>query len=176
MKLFAWAALAALLLLTSPARADQSAYLTNGYSLLHHLCEQEEPLDLILIVKTAPKDVADFAHEVSRTTKSDVALLDQLQDRDKSLRFDQTGLPKFEDDTRGSIRADKQHLLLFGTTGPSFARALLVTQIEAGTYGMNLAQVLADAEPNAHRAAVVRKIGNRWEKIRDEAYRLLNAQ
>ena len=90
-------------------------------------------------------------------------------------RFDRRGLPQFEEDTRESIQGDKEHLLLFGTSGSAFVRAILVTQIEAGTYGMNLAKVLADAEPDTHRAAVVRKIGNRWEKLRDRAYALLNA-
>jgi hypothetical protein len=158
------------------ADQDQQRYLTNGYSLLHHLCEQEKPLDLILTVKTTPKDVADFAHSVSRTAKADAELLEDLQEHDKSLRFDQTGMPSFENDTRTSIRGDKQHMLLFGTTNASFARALLVTQTEAGTYGMNLAKVLADAEPDAHRADVVRKVGASFEKIRDRAYRLLGSQ
>ena len=103
-------------------------------------------------------------------------LLDDLQDHDKAIRFDQKGLPQFELDTRDSIKADKQHMLLFGTTDKNFARALLVTQTEAGTYGMNLAKVLADAEPNPHRAATLQKISASWEKLRDKAYRLLNEQ
>ncbi len=178
MKLLLGGALAALLVLASPLRAadeDKGHYLTNGYSLLYKLCEQEKPLDMILIVKTTPKEDADFLHQVSATAKQDISLLDQLQDHDKSLSFDHPGLPQFEKDTRESIKADKQHMLLFGTSGSAFVRAILVTQTEAGTYGMNLAKVLADAEPDAHRAAIVRKIGDRWEKIRDRAYALLNA-
>jgi hypothetical protein len=178
MKFLLLGAVFSLFLFTVSANAsqDQKVYLTNGYGLLHHLCEQEEPLDMILIVKTAPKDVADFAHEVSRAAHANAALLEDLQDHDKSLRFDQPGLPQFEEDTRTSIRADKQHMLLFGTTNAAFARALLVTQIEAGTYGMNLAKVLADAEPDARRAAVVRKVSASFEKIRDKAYRLLGSE
>jgi hypothetical protein len=178
MKLPFGCVLIALALALLPARAgdDNARYLNNGYSLLHNLCDQETQLDMILIVKTAPKDVADFAHEVSRAAKANEALLEDLRDHDKAIRFNQSGLPKFEVDTRESIKGDKQHMLLFGTKGSAFARALLVTQIEAGTYGMNLAKVLADAEPNPHRAAVLQKISARWGKIRDKAYRLLNAQ
>jgi hypothetical protein len=169
---------AAFLLLLAPLRADNHGqpYFNNGYSLLHSLCDQEKSLDMILIVKTTPKDVADFAHEVSKASKESLDLLEDLQDHDKAIRFDQTGLCQFELDTRASIKDGKQHLLLFGTTDKNFARALLVTQIEAGGYGMNLAKVLAAAEPNAHRAAVAQKISARWEKLRDKAYRLLNAQ
>jgi hypothetical protein len=167
----------AVLLLVAPVRADDSqAYLNNGYSLLHNLCDQEKSVELILVVKTTPKDVADFAHEVSKSAGNDLDLLDDLRDHDKAIRFDRGGLPQFELDTRASIKADKQHMLLFGTTNSAFARALLVTQIEAGSYGMNLAKVLAGAEPNPHRAAVLQKISSRWEKLRDKAYRLLNAQ
>jgi hypothetical protein len=178
MKLLLGGALAALLVLSSPLRAsddDKARYLTNGYGLLYKLCEQEKPLDMILMVKTTPKEDADFLHQVSAAAKQDVNMLDELQDHDKSLTFDHRGLPQFEEDTRDSIRGDKQHMLLFGDTGSAFVRAILITQIEAGTYGMNLAKVLADAEPDAHRAAVVRKIGNRWEKLRNRAYALLNA-
>jgi hypothetical protein len=170
-------ALAMLVLLSGPVRADDNqAYLNNGYSLLHGLCDQEKQVDMILVVKTTPKDIAEFAHQVSKTAKDNVALLEDLQDHDKAIRFDQAGLPQFELDTRASIKDDKQHLLLFGTTDKAFARALLVTQIEAGSYCMNLAKVLADAETNPHRAAALQKISASWEKLRDKAYRLLNEQ
>jgi len=169
--------LAALALLALPLRAadDEAVYRTNGYSLLYQLCNQEKPVDMILIVKTTPKEIADYLHQVSASAREDVAWLDELREHDKTLRFNQGGLPPFEQDTRGSIQDDKEHLLLFGSKGNAFVRALLVTQIEAGTYGMNLAKVLAKSEPDEKRAAVVRKIGDRWEKLRDRAYVLLNA-
>ncbi len=178
MKLLFGAALAAFLVLAQPLHAaddDKARYRQNGYGLLYKLCEQEQPLDLILIVKTTPKEVGDFLHQVSAAAKQDVNALDELQGHDKALTFAYRGLPQFEEDTRNSIRDDKQHMLLFVDTGSAFTRAILVTQIEAGTYGMNLAKVLAGAEPNAHRAAVVRQIGERWEKLRNRAYALLNA-
>jgi hypothetical protein len=176
MKLFLGCAGVAWLFL-SPLRAgdDSRQYLINGYSLLHHLSEQEKPVDLILIVKTAPRAVADFAHEAAHTAGENLDLLDGLAARDHAIRFNEMGLPQFELDTREAIKDDKQHLLLFGTTNKDFSRAFLVTQIEAGTYGMNLAQVLSDAETNPHRAAVARKISKNWEALRDKAYGLLNS-
>ena len=176
MNLLRCTALLALVAATLPLHADDHGthYRTNGYSLLYKLCEQERPLDLILMVKTTPKEIADYLHTVSASAKDDVNMLDQLKEHDKALNFDDRGLPQFEEDTRASIKADKQHMLLFGTKDNAFARALLETQIEAGTYGMNLAKVLIATEPNAHRADVVRKIGDHWEKSRDRAYALLN--
>ncbi len=177
MKLPLIAAVAALPLLASSLRAEDGDlhYRTNGYSILYKLCEQERPLDLILMVKTTPKKIADYLHSVSASAKEDVAWMDQLQAHDKSLKYDERGLPPLEEDTRTAIEADKQHMLLFGSKDSAFVRAVLITQIDAGTYGMNVAKVLADAEPNTHRASVIRKIGSRWEKIRDRAYALLNA-
>lgn len=168
---------AALVLLALPLRAadEEALYRTNGYSLLYKLCDQEKPVDMILLVKTTPKEIVVYLHQVAASAKQDVAWLDDLRDHDKGLTFDQSGLPPFEEATRDSIQDDKEHLLLFGSTGSAFVRALLVTQIEAGTYGMNLARVLASSEPNEKRAAVVRKIGDRWQKLRDRAYALLNA-
>jgi hypothetical protein len=178
MKFLSGGILATLLVLALPLRAadDNARYLDNGYSLLDKLCNQEKPLDQIMIVKTTPKEVADFAKEVSKTASDDVRLLDQLHDKYPSIKFDDRGLPQVEEDTRKSIGDDKEHLLLFGTKGTAFARALLVTQIEAGTYGTNMCKVLADHETSDARAAVVRKIGDRWGKLRDRAYALLNAQ
>jgi hypothetical protein len=177
MKISSGGMLAAVVFLALPLRAadDGAAYRTNGYSLLYKLCDQEKPVDMILIVKTTPKEIADYLHQVSASARQDVAWLDDLQEHDKGLTFDQSGLPPFEEATRASIQDSKEHLLLFGSSGSAFVRALLVTQIEAGTYATNLAKVLANSEPDEKRAAVVRKIGARWEKLRDRAYALLNA-
>ena len=74
MKLLLGGALAAWLVLASPLRAsddDKARYLTNGYSLLYKLCEQEKSVSLILMVKTAPKEDADFLHQVSDAAKED---------------------------------------------------------------------------------------------------------
>jgi hypothetical protein len=164
----------ALLLAPRLGSADESQRdLNNGYSLMHHLCEQEKQVDLILIVKTTPKPVADFAHEVSKNAGDYLAILDHMAADDPAIHFDVPGLPPIETETRASIKSDKQHTLLFGTTGSNFAKALLVTQIEAGTYGMNMCKVLADEEPNGHRATQLRRISDGWEKLRNKAYALL---
>jgi hypothetical protein len=171
-------ALAALLTLLAPLRADddKTAYLNNGYSLLDKLCDQEKQVDMITIVKTTPKDVDAYLHEVSKAAGHDADLLDDLHDKYPSIRLHRRDLPQFEEDTRKSISSDKQHTLLWGTKGSEFAKTILVTQIEAGTYGYNICKVLEGADPDPHRVAVVRKIGDEWKKLRDRAYALLYAQ
>jgi hypothetical protein len=168
------AAFFSLLFVPRQAGAEETQRdLNNGYSLLHHLCEQESQVDLILMVKTTPKAVADFAHEVSKTADENRAILDRMATHDSAIRFDVPGLPPIETQTRESIKSDKQHTLLFGTKGSDFAKTLLVTQVEAGTYGMNMCKVMADDESNDQRATELRHMSDRWEKLRNKAYALL---
>jgi hypothetical protein len=163
-----------LLIIPRLANADATqGDLNHGYSLLHHLCEQEKQVDLILMVKTTPPAVAAFLHEVAKSADSDMAVLDHMAAHDSAIRFNDQGLPLIESKTRDSIKADKQHMLLFGTKDTDFAKTLLITQVEAGTYGMNMASVMADEESNGHRATELRRISSRWEKIRNKAYALI---
>jgi hypothetical protein len=147
--------------------------LNNGYSLLYHLCDQEKPLEMIMMVKTAPAAVAAFTKKISQTAGDDVDLLERMQAHDSSIRLDDNGLPQFELDVRQSIKEDKQHFLLFETKDNTFTQALLVSQIEATSYAMHLAKVLAQDEPNAKRAAALQRISDKWHALQREAYRLL---
>jgi hypothetical protein len=168
--------LAALVLASPPLRADVSQREMNyGYGLLHSLCDDETQVDMISLVKTTPPSVDKFVHEVAQNAKDDMDTLDKIADRDPALNYDKQGLPEIEVQTRASIKAGKQHLLLFGSKDSDFAKTLLVTQIEASTYGENLAKVLADDETNPHRAAELRRIASGWEKIKNRAYALLYA-
>jgi hypothetical protein len=174
MKLLLAGAVVSLLLVPRLAGADATRNdLNHGYGLLHKLCEQEKQVDLILLVKTTPPDVAALLHEVTKSAGSDLDLFDQMAARDHAIRFDDLGLPLIEMKTRDAIKADKQHMLLFGTKGNDFAKTVLITQVEAGTYGMNMCTVMADAETNGHRAAELRRMSGRWEKLRNKAYALL---
>jgi hypothetical protein len=154
----------------SSTRQDK---LNGGYYLFHHLCEDEDPLPLLLDIKHAPKDISTYADEISKTAKESLATLDRWHDRDPSLRFDKNPLPQIEQDVRDSIKAGKQHQLLFGTSNSEFVRALIVSQIEACTYATNLCKVLADQETDPDRAKSLRQMSLRWQGMRDEAFRIL---
>lgn len=175
MKLLSLAGAVLLAVAALPLRADVSPREMNyGYALLHHLCDEESQVDMIMIVKTTPPDVAHLAHEISKSAKEDLDILDHFADHDPALRFGQRGLPKIESQTRDSIKAEKQHFLLFGTKDKDFAQALLLTQVEASTYGENMAKVMADNEANPHRAEGLRHISRSWEAIKEKAYALLD--
>jgi hypothetical protein len=149
-----------------------AADLKAGFFLLHDVCHEESQVDMITIVKTTPSDVTDYVKRVAATAKGDLATIGRMEDRDEALRTDDSPLPPFEQKVRSAIRADKEHSLLFGTEGAAFARALLLTQIEAGNYIMHIAKVLADEDSSAYRTRKLLKISAQWEKLRDEGVRL----
>jgi hypothetical protein len=149
------------------------AKLNGGYYLLHKLGSDEAKLPLLLDVKHAPPEIVTYADTMSKTGKATDAAIEEMHDRSPSIQFDKNPLPEIEQDVRDSIKADKQHQLLFGTSNSEFVRALLIAQIEASTYGTNLCKVLADQESSPERAATLRKLGARWLGRRDEAFRIL---
>jgi hypothetical protein len=78
-----------------------------------------------------------------------------------------------EQDVRDSIKGEKQHQLLFATTGPDFVRALLISQSEATKYGANIAKVLSGEEPDPDRAATFRRLSAKWAQLYEEDFRML---
>jgi hypothetical protein len=172
----AWGLMLAWGILTSSAWAEDRAPVAKenqGYYLLHKLSDDESQLDLILIAKDTTPEVASYLKRVSKTAVETLEALDQLKAHDKALDWDKNPLPEFERDVRGAIHDEKQHQLLFGTKGAEFARAILVSQIEATTYALNIAKVLADQETNAHRVKILRHLSEQWQTRQHEAYQLL---
>jgi hypothetical protein len=162
----------------TPVRADDASdrqtHLNGGFYLLHKLSDDESQLPLLLIIKHAPPQIKTYADQISKTGKETMAAIERLQKSDSSLQFDKNPLPKIEQQVRDSIQADKQHQLLFGTSGSDFVRALLITQIEASNYATNIAKVLADQEKDPDTVKVLRHISAQWLDRREEAFRLLS--
>ncbi len=161
----------------TPTRGNETSehrdYLNGGYYLLHHLCEDEAKLPLLLDVKDVPPEIESYADHISKTAKQTIADLEHMQESDTRLKFDKNPLPSIERDVRESIQADKQHQLLFGTTGAEFVRALLVSQAEASSYALNLAKVLSQQEKDPDRVKALQHVSLKWRAIHQEAMRLL---
>lgn len=168
-----------MVLLTSQIRGSETSErqdkLNGGYYLLHHLCDDESQLPLLIAVKHTPPEVAGYVDRISKTAKESSASLEQMQKGDSSLRFDKNPLPEVERDVRASIRDAKQHQLLFGTTDSDFVHALLVSQIEASNYALNLAKVLSEQESDPARVKKLQRISVKWQTLYEEAYRRLKS-
>ena len=161
----------------TPTRGNETSehwdYLNGGYYLLYHLCEDEAKLPLLLDVKDVPPEIESYADHISKTAKQTIADLECMQESDARLKFDKNPLPSIERDVRESIQADKQHQLLFGTSGAEFVRALLVSQAEASSYASNLAKVLWQQDKDPDRVKALQHISFKWRAIHQEAMRLL---
>jgi len=153
--------------------SEKQAKLNGGYYLLHKLGDDESQLPLLLDLKHAPPEVSPYADQISKMGKETMKTIEGFQDHDPALQFDRNPLPAIEQDTRASIKDDKQHQLLFGTHDSEFVRALLVSQIEATSYATNLCKVLADQESDPARAKTLARLGAKWLDLRSKAFELL---
>jgi hypothetical protein len=166
-----------IMMLASPMRGDippeKQAKLNGGYYLLHQVSTDEKQVPMLFLVKHAPTEISTYADRISKTAGETLDRLDHLQDGDSAIHFDHNPLPQIEQDARASIKADKQHQLLFGTTDSEFVRAFLISQIEACTYAVNLSKTLADQETNPDRVQALRHISAKWLGMRNDAFRLL---
>ena len=151
----------------------QTTKLNGGYYLLHTLADDESDVSMLMMVKHAPPEIVKFADDITNVAKKNMATLDQFRDRDPAIRFDQNPLPAIEQNVRDSIKADKQHELLFGTSNSEFVRNFLVSQIEASSYAVHLNKVLGDQETDPARARALQNLSNDWAIARARAYRLL---
>ncbi len=155
------------------ARASASrASLNDGYSQFYNFCEEESQLSLLLWVKTAPAGIADYARKVSSTASDDMVILKKFATADAAIRLDKVSLSPFEQDVRKSMATDRQKQLLWGSSGAGFSQAVCMTQSEATNYGLHVAKVLAETEPDADRAQAMQRICDKWTALHAEAYRL----
>jgi hypothetical protein len=67
---------------------------------------------------------------------------------------------------------DRKQQLLWGTSGALFVHALTMTQSETTNYGLHVAKVLSEMEPDPARARAIRHIYDHWSALHVEAYRL----
>jgi hypothetical protein len=144
-----------------------------GFFLMHDVLNVETTISLITYVKTTPPGLTDFVDRLSKTAKETQATLNRLEKDDPSLTLDHNPLPNLEQQTRKYLAAERQHQLFLETKGRNFARALLVTQIDACNYILQLAKVTAEADKDADRAQTLKKISSRWTLLRDQAVGLL---
>ena len=148
------------------------ASLDDGYSLFYDFCNQESALSLLLWIKTTPPNLADYARRISATAKDDMAILKKFSMDDKTMRLDKVSLPDFELQVRKSMADDRKQQLVWGSSGADFAQAVRMTQSEVTNYGLHVAKILAETEPNPERAATMQKIYAKWSAFHVEAYKL----
>jgi hypothetical protein len=161
----------------TPSPGDEpdqhQAKLNGGYYLLHQLADDEAQLPILLDLKHAPPEVVQYADKISKAGKETEGALEEMQDHDSKIQLDRNPLPPIEQNVRDSIKDDKQHQLLFGTSNAEFVRALIISQIEATTYALHLSKVLADQESDPARVKKLQHLSAHWLALRNEAFSIL---
>jgi hypothetical protein len=152
-----------------PESQDMNA----GYFLLHKLLDDESNLNILLDLKHAPKEIQDFASQISQSAKDDMGRLDKIHDADKNVNWDKNPLPKMEQDIRDSIAGEKQHQLLFGTKDDDFVRALLISQVEATQYAANITKVMAQRSQDPDRRRELSRMSEHWHALHAKDFQLL---
>ena len=160
----------------STARAADShngqAALNDGYSLFYDFCNQESELSLLFWFKSAPHDISDYGERISATAKDDMAILKKFAAKDGTLRLDKVSLPGFEQSVRASMAADRKQQLVWDNSGARFAQAVCLTQSEVTNYGMHVAKILSETDPDADRAHAMALIYKKWLALHAEAAKL----
>jgi hypothetical protein len=100
--------------------------------------------------------------------------LENLAKTDRSVNLHKQGLPAAESAARTSIsRVKGKDLLTEG--GKEFELQLLLSQNEAFTYGMHLAEAVAKAESNSERAKYLRQLAGNLGQLQRKVMAMLLA-
>jgi hypothetical protein len=160
----------------SPIRAADSgggqAALNDGYSLFYDFCNQESQLSLLFWFKSAPHDISDYGERISATAKDDMGILKKFAANDSGIRLDKVSLPGFELNVRASMATDRKQQLVWDNSGARFAQAVCLTQSEVTNYGLHVAKILSETEPDPDRARAMAGIYKKWLALHVEAAKL----
>ena len=125
----------------------------NAVSLLYDLTQEEKNLSKILIIKRGNKEFDELIKAIAQTTGDSGTRLEVLAAADPQMKLHALELPAGEKATRASIAKTKEHELLF-SSGNNFQFNLLLTQVDALSYGWHLAKIAGDnsSQPEEVRA------------------------
>jgi hypothetical protein len=138
----------------------------NAIALLNDLLNEEKNLSKILIIKRESPDLKRLVKDISETADDGAKMLKSLAKKDRGIQLATLGLPPGEVAARQAISKTKQDLLLH-TKGAEFEFQLLLTQMEALSYGTHLALVAAENEPQPERAQEFSKISGQLKQLEE---------
>lgn len=130
-----------------PPQPASRSELIDGYKLLYDLVSQEKDVPKLLIIKNETPPLRAFIKEIGRTASLVQKELEQLKPR---LKDSADPLPLAERQTRKAIEKTRTRELL-RSRGADFELRLVLSQLEALTYAVHLAQSLAAAESSPAR-------------------------
>jgi len=150
----------------------ERATLNNCYSLLHQLLDQEKDLNILHFIKSEHPDLQNLMKRIAAASGTGSKLLEELSQKDPSIRLQDLRLPPGEIAVRDAIAATERNSLL-SQTGDEFELTLLLTQAEAVSYGWHLAKVAGDMETRPDHVRALAAISQDMKKLHDEVFGML---
>jgi len=158
----------------APVKAEHSTADNYGYALLFALLGDEKDVSKLLVVKRERAELKELIKAISETAAGGHRDLENFAKTDRSLNLHKQGLPAAESAARASIsRVKGKDLLAEG--GKEFELQLLLSQNEALTYGMHLAEAVATAESNPARATYLRQLAGNLGQLQRKVMAMLLA-
>jgi hypothetical protein len=159
-------------IVSSSGRTFDLSIRNNSLALLADLLGDEKNLSKILIVKHHSDELAKLVKDISQTAGDGAKMLDDLAKADPGINLKGTGLPPGEAATRKAISKTKESLLLHSKDA-EFEFQLLLTQSEGLNYGVHLAMVAAENEPQAERVRDFLRISAQLRELDERVLAML---
>ena len=139
--------------------------LSQGYSLLRSLLNDESDVAKILLVKTVKPETKVVIKDISTISKAALEDLDAFAKLDKTLKVGKPTLPFVEAAARTAIDwATTKQLLL---ERKEFERDLLLTQVQSMQYGAALAGQLSLVDKQPDRQVWLKKLAKAYADLGD---------
>ncbi len=119
-----------------PAISGEVGERSEAMALAWKLLADNKSVDGILLLKKPDPAIASLLREISRVCGETADRIAAIAARER-IPLDETGLPRAEQRVRAEIRATRTRELLM-SSGATFERRVLLTQVEALGYGMAL--------------------------------------
>jgi hypothetical protein len=158
----------------APVKGEQSTTDHHGYALLFALLGEEKNVAKLMVIKRERAELRELVQAISETAARGHRDLENLAKADRSVNLHKQGLPTAESAARASItRAKGKDLLIEGAK--EFELQLLLSQNEALTYGMHLAEAIAKAESNPVRARYLQQLAGNLRQLQGKVLAMLLA-
>jgi hypothetical protein len=139
------------------------------------LLNDEKNLSKVLLIKFESPEVDRLVTEISKTANEGAKLLETYSKNEPALAQGKHDLPPGERATREAIAKTRKNQLLH-TRGAEFEFELLLTQVQALSYGAHLASVLAANEPRPDRAQQYSHLSAQFKALYDRVTALLRTK
>jgi hypothetical protein len=156
--------------------ADLREHIRNNCaSLLYALLNDEKHLSKFLLIKGESRELKELINRISFSTGEGAKKLEHLAKADRTLNLIAMGLPSGEAATRRAVAGTNRQELLHAKNGELEFR-LLLTQIQALSYGAHLARVAAENEVRTESRAVFSELSRQLKELYDQVCAALRSK